>query len=105
MRRTFAVAAVVAMLLGTGSMALAQSPPPAGHPPGGQGSMGHGMMGQGAMCPMMGQPMMGPGMAGGPMVAPGDPKAQARMLRMRGDMMKAMGEVMLKHAQELDKDK
>jgi hypothetical protein len=64
------------------------------------------MMGQGAM----GRGMMGPGMMGmgGGMMAgmnPSDPKAMARMLRFRGDMMKAMGEVMLKHAQEIEQEK
>jgi hypothetical protein len=57
---------------------------------------------------MMGQSMMGmgmgPGMMGG-MMAMSDPKAQARMLKLRGDMMKAMGEVLLKHAQELEQAK
>ena len=33
-----------------------------------------------------------------------DPKAAARMLKLRGDMMKAMGEVMLKHAQALEQE-
>jgi hypothetical protein len=70
------------------------------HPP----MMGQGMM----MCPMMGQSMMGmgmgPGMMGG-MMGSSDPKAQARMLKLRGDMMKAMGEVLLKHAQEIEQTK
>ena len=52
---------------------------------------------------MMGGPM-GPGMMGG-MMAPADPKTQARMLRFRADMMKAMSDVMLKHAAELEKEK
>jgi hypothetical protein len=39
------------------------------------------------------------------MMGMADPKAQARMLRLRGDMMKAMGEVLLKHAQELEQAK
>ncbi len=49
--------------------------------------------------------MMPEGMAGGAMGPPAGPKGQARMLRMRGDMMKAMGEVMLKHAEEMEKDR
>ena len=53
-----------------------------------------GMMGTG----------MGPGMMGG-MMGASDPKAQARMLRFRADMMKAMSDVMLKHAAELEKAK
>ena len=31
-----------------------------------------------------------------------DPKSQAWMLKLRGDMMKAMGEVLPKHAQEME---
>jgi hypothetical protein len=54
------------------------------------------------------QPMMGRGMtammdpagmmSGGQM----DPKAMARMLEFRGDLLKAMGEVMLKHAKAME---
>jgi hypothetical protein len=76
-----------------------------GHQP--QQSMtGRGMMTM--MCPMMGQSMMGmgPGMMGGGMTSgtmgTSDPKAQARMLKLRGEMMKAMGDVLLKHAQEIE---
>jgi hypothetical protein len=53
------------------------------------------MMGQGGM---MGGGMMGGGMMGGAMMG-GDPKQQAEMLAMRGEMMKAMGDIMLKYAQ------
>ena len=64
------------------------------------------------MCSHMGQqtgqPMMGmemrPGMMSG-MMGASDPKGQARMLRFRADMMKAMSDVMLKHAAELEKAK
>jgi hypothetical protein len=52
--------------------------------------MEHRMMGMG----------MGPGMMGA-----SDPKVQARMLRFRADLMKAMSDVMLKHAAELEKAK
>ena len=55
------------------------------------------MMGQGGM---MGGDMMGPGMMHMPMMmGGGDPKQQAEMLAMRGEMMKAMGEIMMKYAQ------
>ena len=71
----------------------------------GPGMMGPGMMGPGMMVPgMMGRGMMGPGMMG-EMGTLSDPKAMARMLRLRGDMMKAMGEVMLKHAEAIEKEK
>jgi len=49
--------------------------------------------------PMMGMGMM-LGMRGGLNMS--DPKAAARMLKLRGDMMKAMEEVMLKHGQALE---
>jgi hypothetical protein len=58
--------------------------------------------------PPMGHPMMGPGMRSGPMsemMGTPDPKVQARMLRFRADMMKAISDVMLKHAAELEKEK
>jgi hypothetical protein len=65
--------------------------------------MGRGMMGM--MCPMMGGQMDPSGMmsmmgmmGGGEM----DPKAMARMLELRGDLLKAMGEVMLKHAKAME---
>ena len=71
---------------------------PSGHQP----MMGRGMMGM--MCPMMGSQMDPSGMmsmmsmmGGGEM----DPKAMARMLEFRGDLLKAMGEVMLKHAKAM----
>jgi hypothetical protein len=57
---------------------------------------GHGMRGGRGM---MGGGMMGPGMMGGGQ--PGDPRAMAQMMEMRGEMMKAMGEIMLKHAKKL----
>lgn len=60
----------------------------------GQGGMMGGGMGPG----MMGGGMMGPGMTGGMMMT-GDPKQQAEMLAMRGEMMKAMGDIMMKYAQ------
>jgi hypothetical protein len=76
-------------------------------PSGQQPMMGRGMMGM--MCPMMSRMMggqMDPSsmigmmsmMGGGEM----DPKAMARMLALRGDLLKAMGEVMLKHAKAME---
>jgi hypothetical protein len=90
------------------SSGSSEAPGPQSHAPMmGQGMMGHEMMG-GMMCPMMGRHMMGmgmgPGMMGG-MMGASDPKAMARMLKLRGDMLKAIGEVMLKHAQELEQGK
>ena len=58
------------------------------------------MMGQGGM---MGGGM-GPGMMGSGMMS-GDPKQQAEMMAMRGEMMKAMGDIMLKYAQRAQSTK
>lgn len=118
MKKTIAMAAGLAVLFAV-SVAGAQmrpmtpAQPSQGQPPAGTHAPGQQspqpMMGQGMMmCPMMGQSMMGmgmgPGMMGG-MMGMSDPKAQARMLKLRGDMMKAMGEVLLKHAQEIEQAK
>jgi hypothetical protein len=48
---------------------------------------------------MSGHPAMGPGMMGGGQ--PNDPKMMAQMMEMRGEMMKAMGDIMLKHANKM----
>jgi len=61
--------------------------------------MGQSMMGR---RPMMGMET-GPGMMGG-MMGASNPKTMARMLKLRDEMMKAMGEVMLKHAQALEQE-
>ena len=133
MRKTVAIGALATVLL-TSSFAAAQMRPPGPPPPDqqqmagqggmpcpmpgamqahgmhGQGMMGYGMMGPGMMAPgMMGPGMMGPGMMRpgmmGEMGTPSDPKAMARMLKFRGDMLKAIGEVMLKHAEAIEKEK
>ena len=63
--------------------------------------MGAGMQGGGMMCPMTGTEE-GMGMMGG---MGGDPKTMGRMMEMRGEMMKAMGEIMMKHGAELEQQK
>jgi hypothetical protein len=61
-----------------------------------------GMMGGGMGAGMMRDGMMGPGMMGMmPMMMGGDPKQQAEMMAMRGEMMKAMGDIMMKYAQRM----
>ena len=52
---------------------------------------------------MMMSHMMGGGMMGMPMggEAQMDPKTRAQMLEMRGEMMKAMGDIMMKHAKKM----
>jgi hypothetical protein len=81
--------------------------PPGGHQHGGPPGQGGGMMGMG------GQGRMG-GMTGrheGPMrgmrhlehMMVHNPKAAARVMRFRADMLKAMSDVLAKHAAELEK--
>jgi hypothetical protein len=110
---TTLVSAVAIVTLFASTAAFAQQPP-AGHPQdpsqppsqsqpaapgrGGMGGMHPGGMGGmqgGGMCGMMGGmgPMMG---------AASDPKALGRMLQLRGEIMKAVGEVLIKHGQALE---
>ena len=51
------------------------------------------------MCRQMMSDMLGPPMIGGAAVT--DPKERAEMLEMRGEMMKAMGDIMMKHARRM----
>ena len=80
-----------------------ETPKPGAHM-GGMMQMCRDMMGGHSMPgPGMGQGMMGGGMMGGGMMGGrgGDPKTMGQMMEMRGEIMKAMGEVMLKHAKKL----
>lgn len=70
------------------------TPPPAPTP--GMKGAGMPMM---DMCRQMMGDMMGMPMMGG--AAPADPKEKADMLQMRGEMMKAMGDIMMKHARRM----
>ena len=99
--------AVLAMVSGAAAQSSpsqgSQSPAP---------MMGPGMMGGMPCPPAMGHQMMGMGMGMGMehgmmsgMMGMSDPKAAARMLKLRGDILKAIGDVMLKHAQALEQEK
>ncbi len=97
MKRIVSLVAVVVVLL-TG-VALAQQPPAQPKP-----ESGHQQM-QGGMCPMMtgGDMMGGSGMRGGGMMGMmGSQGDSPRMMQMRGEMMKAMGEVMLKYGKMME---
>jgi hypothetical protein len=76
-------------------------PPPSGQPTPTPAPPAAGMMPMMEMCRemMAGQSAMGPGMMGG--AQPSDPKMMAQMMEMRGEMMKAMGDIMLKHAKKM----
>jgi len=76
--------------------------------PAGHGMMGGGIMGQGMsgmmMCPMMGRGMgmgMGGMMGGGQM----EPKAMGQMLQLRGEILKAVGDVLIKHGKAVGETK
>jgi hypothetical protein len=80
-----------------------QAAPAPANPPG-PPSGGSGMMPM-EMCRqmMMGGNMMG-GMMGTPPGAhaqPMDPKMMGQMMEMHGEMMKAMGDIMMKHARKM----
>jgi hypothetical protein len=65
-----------------------------------------GMMGGGMGAGVMREGMPGPGMMGMmPMMMSGDPKQRAEMMAMRGEMMKAMGDIMPKYAQRMQSAK
>jgi len=90
MKRTMIVGACLLVLVLIGSPLVMGGQMPMG----GQGGAQEQPSGQ---QPMMGRGMMSM-MGGGQM----DPKAMARMLELRGDLLKAMGEVMLKHAKAME---
>jgi hypothetical protein len=95
MQRKHVVVSVVAAALLVGATAFAQqagtgSQMPQAPPHGGQGGTCP-MMASGT-CPMMGGGMMGMGQMGN------SPQA----LQMRGEMMKAMGDVMIKHGKMME---
>jgi hypothetical protein len=81
------------------SQAETQEPAAGQHHMMGRGMRGHGMMGM--LCPMMAMMVDPAGMAsmGSEHM---DPKAVGRLLQLRGDMLKAMGEVLLKHGKAME---
>ncbi len=123
MTRWLGALCICALILSTVVPASGQQPAHPGPPPGGgpgqqMPMQGGGMMGGGMMmCPMMGGGMMGGrmpmmGMMGGDMMGEGgmmgmmggqaDPKTMGRMLQMRGEIMKAVADVLIKHGRALE---
>jgi hypothetical protein len=47
--------------------------------------------------------LLGPGLMRGMTDLPSDPRQAARLLRFRADMLKAISEVLARHAAELEK--
>jgi hypothetical protein len=103
MRRNQIVLIALGLVFTVTGLAAAQQPPP---PAGGHGGGGMHPGGMPMMCQMMGggaMPMMGGGMPmmgmmGGHM----DPKAMAQMLQLHGEMMKAVGDVMVRHGKTME---
>ena len=111
MKRHMSYVMAAALLLATVAFAGAQQPAAApdgqqaGHMAMCRQMMGHGMMGGGMGPGMMGGGT-GPGMMGGGMMGMmpmmgGDAMQQPEMMAMRGEMMKAMGDIMMKYAQRM----
>ena len=101
MKRTMIVGACLLVLVLMGSPLVMGGQMPMGS----QGEQEPSTMGRGMMCPMMGEMMGGQMDPSGMMSMMGgqtDPTATARMLELRGDLLKAMGEVMLKHAKAME---
>lgn len=84
---------VIALVL-AGGAALAQQTP--AQP--GMGGSGHQMPMQGGMCPMMGGMMSG----GGMMSMMGGQSESPQMMQMRGEMLKAMGDVLIKYGKAME---
>jgi len=82
-----------------GSQGETQEPSSGQHQMMGRGMMGPGMMGM--MCPMMAM-MMDPAGTASVGSQSMDTKAVGRLLQLRGDMLKAMGEVLLKHGKAME---
>ncbi len=103
MRRMIVIGTVALLfVVGAGGAGAQESRPVPGGPMG-PGGHGGGMMGPGGM---MGMPGGMPGMRGRDhlehlMVH--DPKAAARIMRFRADMLRAISDVLQKHAAELEK--
>jgi hypothetical protein len=113
-------------LIGADALAAEQAPPgqmqmggqagqpqPPGQPPATGGEMmGQGMMSMMTMMHQMMHQMMGGQMGSGGMGMRGtmgggtmDPKTMGRMLQMRGEMLKAMGDILLKYGKQLEEGK
>ncbi len=113
MRRLFVAATAALLFVSAVAPSWAQESRPS--PPAGGGMPGQGgQAGQGEM--MGGHPMMGGGMmemhAGRAGIRGRDhlehlmvhnPKAAARIMRFRADMLRAIGEVLQRHADEIEK--
>ena len=109
MKRTLMMGVSLMVLVLIGAVAVMGGQMPMGsqrgkqeQPSGRPSMMDQGMMGM--MCPMMGSQMDPMGMTammgGGQM----DPKAMGRALEFRGELLKAIGDVMIKHGQAMSKE-
>ena len=109
MKRTLIMGASLVVLVLMGALTVMAGQMPMGSQGGAQepsseqpSMMGRGMMGM--MCPMMGSQMDPMGMMALMGGGHTDPKAMGRMLELRGDLLKAMGDVMIKHGQSMRKE-
>src|SRR2546425_482170 len=91
-KRVIGLVLIATVVVTAGAAVAQQSAQQPGTPP-----PGHQMPTQGGMCPMMGEMMGGGGMMSGMMGMLGGRAESPRMLQMRGEMLKAMGEIMMKY--------
>ena len=108
------VASLAAVLLGIGGQSMAAEPTaphaqPAWGAPAMSGSMMGNMGANGAMGPMGGGPMgsgmmgmMGGGMGGYPATGQWSPGNEKLAMKMRGEMMQAMGKILIKYADKIE---
>ncbi|CAM5376990.1 MAG: hypothetical protein EPN76_10785 [Burkholderiaceae bacterium] len=109
------VASLSALLLGVSGISLAATStgndasmmqhesPRMEHGAQGSSMMGGGMMGGGMMGSMMGGGMMGGGMmADCPMMGAGAGLSRKAAMQMRGEMMRAMGDILIKYADKIE---
>ncbi len=109
MKRTIIVGALLMVLVLIGAGAVTGGEMPMGSQGGAQepsagpsSMMGRGMMGM--MCPMMGSQMDPMGMMALMGGGQTDPKAMGRALELRGELLKAMGDVLIKHGQAMRRE-
>jgi hypothetical protein len=106
MKRTLMKGTLLVVLVLVGVMTVMAGQMPIGSQ-GGEQEQSTGpssMMGRGMMCPMMGSQMDPMGMMA--MMGGGhtDPKDMGRVLELRGELLRAMGDVMIKYSQAMRRE-
>jgi hypothetical protein len=104
MKRTLMVGASLVVLVLMGALAVMGGQMPMGRQGGAQEQSSGPSSMMGMICPMMGSQMDPMGMMAMMGGGQADPKTMGRALELRGELLKAMGEVMIKHGQAMRKE-